>query len=162
MSFVFDADILSVFAKIKKINLLRKAISEKDFLIPESVYLELVRGRELGYDVDDVLDNKEFKIASMFPGEIELFEKLKENKQLGSGECEAISICKHRNFVFVTNDKIAKRAAEELDILTLGLISILRFCFIEFILTKNEIENLIKDIEEKENTVIKNKELIFS
>ena len=155
MSFVFDADILSIFAKLKKTGLIRKVLIEGDFWIPENVYLELVRGRELGYDVEEILDNKEFKITSILLGEVDLFEKIKENKQLGSGECEAIAICKHRNFIFVTNDKVAKRVAEELDIPTIDLISILRFCFIELILSK-------QDIEEKENTVIKNKEFIFS
>ena len=63
---------------------------------------------------------------------------------------------------FATNDSKAKRFCEENDVEWLDVVDILRLCYRKRILDKKEIENVIRDIEEKDRTRITKKGEIFA
>ncbi len=53
---IFDADILSMFGKIDRTDLLKKLFPDAVFVITFEVYKELLRAKEAGYEfVDDIL-----------------------------------------------------------------------------------------------------------
>jgi len=62
---------------------------------------------------------------------------------------------------FITNDSKAKRFCEENSVEWLDIVDILRLCYQKRILDRREIENVIRDIEEKDRTRIIRKEEIF-
>jgi len=65
---VFDADILSCFGKIQKLNLLRDVFKGR-FLMSQSVYNELQKVKNLGFGwIDDVF--KSVDIVSLAEEEI--------------------------------------------------------------------------------------------
>ncbi len=53
MSLVFDTDVLSTFGKIKRLDLLRGLFPNARFFIPPSVYNDLFKARERGYEFVD-------------------------------------------------------------------------------------------------------------
>ena len=83
------------------------------------------------------------------------------NKSLGKGELEAISICKSRGFVFSSMDFAALRLALYLRVEILDLHSILRAFWKSGMKTEDEVKGIIRELEDKDNTLIKDSHLIF-
>ncbi len=83
-------------------------------------------------------------------------EFLSTNRRLGKGELEAISICIKRKYYFSSMDEAAISFAEANDVTTISLHSILRSLWESKILTKEAVQKIISEIEEKDNTKIKN------
>lgn len=63
---------------------------------------------------------------------------------------------------FVTNDNRAKMFCNDNGVVWLDIVDILRLCNKKDILDRNEIENLIQDIEKLDRTRITKKEEIFT
>ena len=55
MNLVFDTDILSTFGKIRRLDLLRELFPNARFIVPPSVYDELFKARERGYEFIDYI-----------------------------------------------------------------------------------------------------------
>ena len=107
---IFDADILSCFGKTGKIYLLEKVFKGK-FLMSYSVYNELQKVKNMGFDrTDDVFA----AVDMVFLTEKEINdykEIISGERSIHRGEIESIVICKHRDYLFVTDDKKAKDTA---------------------------------------------------
>jgi len=160
---IFDADILSMLGKIGRTDLLRKLFPEAGFVITFEVYNELLRAKEAGYDfVDDVLEQG-FKIIHLDSELINEYEQKKPKlRNIHAGELTSILLCKRDGLAFATNDGKAKRFCEESSVEWLDIVDILRLCYRKRVLDKSEIENVIKDIEEKDRTRITRKGEIFA
>jgi len=94
MGFVFDADLLSTFAKIEKLDILAKTFGNKDLIIPPAVASDLQRSKSIL--VKNVLKSKLFQQANLSNQEKELVNKISERKHLGMGEIECIAVCKEK------------------------------------------------------------------
>ena len=160
---IFDTDIRSMLGKIGITDLLRKVFPEVSLLITFEVYNELLRAKEAGYDfVDDVLEQG-FKVIHLDSELINEYEQKKPNlRNIHAGELTSILLCKRDGIAFATNDGKAKRFCEESSVEWLDIVDILRLCYRKRVLDKREIENVIKDIEEKDRTRITRKEEIFA
>jgi len=159
---IFDTDILSMLSKIGRIDLLRKLFPKVTLTITFEVYNELLRAKEAGYDFVDNILKQEFKIIHLDAELIKEYEKKKEElKTLHPGELTSILLCKRKGMTFITNDSKAKRFCEENSVEWLDIVDILRLCYQKRILDRREIENVIRDIEEKDRTRIIRKEEIF-
>ncbi len=76
---IFDADILSMFGKVDRTDLLRKLFPDADPVITFEVYNELLGAKEAGYDfVDDIL-KQEFGVVHL---NSELIKKFKKRVKL--------------------------------------------------------------------------------
>jgi|SRR3989344_9268581 len=157
MGFVFDADLLSTFAKIGRLDLLAKTFGNKDLFIPPAVASDLMRSKSIL--VKDILKSKLFQQTSLSHQEKELIKKISERKNLGMGEIECLAVCKERKMVVVTNDNKAIDVAEKLDIDVVDLESIL-YSLRDF-MKINELKQIIDDIEAKDKVVIVNKDKIL-
>lgn len=156
MSVVFDADIISTFAKIGKIHLLKKVFKE-ELSFPDAVQDDLIRARDAGYDyVTTAL--KEFKFVGLQQEEAD-FVKSQSGKILGLGELECIAICKFRNYTFATNDKQAKVEAKKQGVNVVDLGGIL--WQLKPHVSKEELKQIVQYIEEKDHTLLKGKELLL-
>jgi predicted nucleic acid-binding protein len=98
MNLLFDTDILSTFGKIRRLYLLRELFLGAKFFIPHSVYNELFKARERGYEfVDYIIESRILEVTHLNEEELEFLSKLREERRsLGLGELEGVSICKHR------------------------------------------------------------------
>ncbi len=156
---VADTDILSMFGKVKSISILKSVF--KELYAPIAVYEELLRAKDVGFSfVDDVLNDLE--IISLNEEEYrEYIISLKNERYLHKGELQGIIICKHRNGILLTNDKMAKNFCKNNEILYFDIKDILRTLFLKGMLNEKEIRELASEIEEKDNTKIKDFEEIF-
>lgn len=130
-------------------------------VITPEIYEELTTSLDYGYTFPLEIF-KHFEVLNSSEEENREYQRLlKEKRKLGKGEIEAISICKNRGYVFSSVDGAALRFAEENEVEALGLHSILRALWFSG-KSKNEIKEIVKDIEEKDKTTIKDVESIFS
>ncbi|MBI4451803.1 hypothetical protein HY637_00090 [Candidatus Woesearchaeota archaeon] len=157
MGFVFDADLLSTFAKIERLELLAKVFGNKNLLMPPAVASDLQRSKSIL--VKNVLKSKLFQQTNLSSQERELVKKISERKHLGMGEIECIAVCKQRKMVIVTNDNKAIDLADKLGIEAVDLEAIL-YSMKELMEIK-ALKQIIEDIEAKDRVVIVNKEIIL-
>jgi predicted nucleic acid-binding protein len=164
MNLVFDTDILSTFGKIRRLDLLKKLFPNVRFFVPSSVYNELFKARERGYEfVDYVIESGIFEVIPLNKEELEFSGRLREErKSLGLGELEGVSICKHREYILVTNDITAKKVCDRYEIEFVDLSMILKSLLEVKILMSDELGALIGEIEGKDRVIIKDKDDILS
>ncbi|MFP4052097.1 MAG: hypothetical protein ACLFVB_10210 [Thermoplasmata archaeon] len=160
---VLDSDISSAFAKINKLDELNELFSKHILKITPEIYQELTVSLDYGYTFPLKIF-EEFDIVSLDEKEEKEFERIltEERRNLGKGEIEAIVVCENRDGVFCSIDRSALDFAEEKGVRTLDLHMILKAFWRSEICTKKEVKKMIKDIEEKDNTKILEKNVIFS
>ena len=158
---ILDTDVASVFAKIKRLELLKRLFSKHRIVITPEIYEELVTSLDYGYTFPlDIF--RYFEVLYPSKEENEEYQRLLiEKRRLGKGELEAISICKHRGYVFSSIDSAALKFAEGDGVETIWLHSILRSLWESGLQSKGEVRNIITEIEKKDNTRITDIEAIF-
>ncbi|GAH89728.1 unnamed protein product, partial [marine sediment metagenome] len=133
----------------------------EEIYIPPAVYEELSRAKEIGFDfVDELIED--IRILNLNEDEYSEFVRLMEDEDyLHSGELQGIVLCKHRNGVLLTNDRRAKNFCKRNNIVYFDVKGILRAFYKKKILEVEEIRDLVAEIEEKDNTRIKDFEAVF-
>jgi predicted nucleic acid-binding protein len=156
---VADSDILSIFGKVGAVRLLKRLFEE--IYVPPAVYEELRRAKEIGFEfVDELMEH--ISIQNLSEDEYSEFVQLvEEENYLHSGELQGIVLCKHRNGVLLTNDRRAKDFCKMNNIVYFDLKGILRVFYKKRVLKGEEIRNLVSEIEEKDNTGLKDFEDVF-
>ncbi len=156
---VADCDILSTFAKINRIELLEKIFSK--ILMSHGVYIELTNAETFGFDFPEKVFKSRIELTTLNSGELNDFKFFVKMPQIHHGEAECMSIAKNRNMVFLTNDRKAVRLCEETGILVLDIKDVLKQIAREKLIDKNEMLQILDDVERLDNTVIKEKEEII-
>ena len=155
MAVIFDTDILSAFAKTDNLHLLKRLFSKHEVYITPEIYEELGIPVDYGYSFPLKIF-EEFKILTPGEKEQEIYrEFLRANRRIGKGELEAICICINRKYYFSSMDEAAISFSEANNVTTISLHAILRALWESGILTKKEVQELILQIEQKDNTRIK-------
>jgi predicted nucleic acid-binding protein len=157
---ILDCDIASTLAKIDKMNLLQEIFTDKRIAIPNAVYVELVEAEKMGFTFPREIFNK-IEVTSMNERELNDFKNTAKNQKIHHGEAEGITIAKNRGWVFLTNDSIAVKLCEQMNIAVLDLKDLLKMAARKKIITEAEMIEIFKDIETKDNTVIVEKEEIL-
>lgn len=151
---IFDTDILSVFAKINRLELIRKLF--RTIHITPMIREELTAPLEYGYDFPkDILNNSSVIIPTL--DELVLYNKFKV--RLGKGEAEAISIAISRKLLLATNDRVAQKVAKENGVGIISLQAILKASVKRQFLTLNDLNEIISDIRTKDNLIIPEAEI---
>lgn len=160
MLVIVDCDIASTFAKINRIELLEKIFPGASFRITSSVYAELMRSKRAGFSFPAIIFSR-FPLISLNDEELEIFKDFSQDKRIHYGEAEGLCICKNRGAVFLTNDSVVVKFCEEKGIKVLDLKDLLLIMAGKGILTRDEMKQLIEEIEKKDNTTIKAKDDIL-
>lgn len=160
---VFDTDIVSTFSKIRALHLLKGLFPNQEFYLPLAVREDLIAAKEAGYGFIDYLWSSElFKIVSYSEQETDLVGRLvMERTSLGSGEIACIAVAKCRHWIMVTNDTAAKNECDRQGVRFIDLSTILGSLWREAIIPKNEVEDLINQIERKDRVKIRNRKEIL-
>jgi predicted nucleic acid-binding protein len=151
----------SAFAKIGRLELLKRLFSKHTLAITPMIRGELTVSLDYGYTFPREIF-KQFEV--IYPSEKEIQEYLQlqvEERSLGKGELEAICICKSRKALFSSLDQAALRFAREAEVETLELHSILRALWVSGLQSKEEVKEVIMAIEDKDNTRIVDTDIIF-
>jgi predicted nucleic acid-binding protein len=158
---ILDCDIASCIAKVDKVDLLKRAFLDSDIYITNSVYIELLRAKQAGFSFPDRIFES-IPVISLNQDEIETLQELSLKRWIHFGESEGISIAKNRGAIFLTNDSKVVHYCKEIGIEVLDLKDILLLLAIRKMITHAEMKDLIQDIEEKDNTLIKDKASILN
>jgi len=158
---IIDTDVASVFAKIKRLELIKRLFSKHRVVITPEIYEELATSLDYRYMFPlDIF--RYFEVLYPLEEENKEYQRLLiEKRRLGRGELEAICICKCRGYIFSSIDGAALRFAKENGIDVIGLHSILRSLWESGLQSKDEVLEIITEIENKDNTKIKDIDLIF-
>ena len=157
MSVILDCDIASTFAKIDRIDLLKKIFPKSDICITNSVYTEVLHAKRIGFSFPDKIFDTVKQIA-LIEAEIEYFQKFSQDNRIHAGEAEGLAIAKIRDAIFLTNDSLVVRFCEENEIKVLDLKDVLTLIGEKGVVTRKEMLDILRDIEVKDYTIIKGKE----
>ncbi|MCK4736559.1 MAG: hypothetical protein KAT65_29165 [Methanophagales archaeon] len=151
---VLDCDLISTFAKVDRIGLLEKIFTSGQLVITASVYNELLEVKQYGFDFPDKVMQSSIKLINISRDERGVFEDFLQDYRIHFGEAEGIAIVKCRNGVFITNDSKAVEFCKEKGVKVLNLKDVLRKISADRVVTRAGMIKMIRDIEDKDRTVI--------
>ncbi len=152
---IVDTDVLSTFAKIERIKLLKELFSGEVYITP-MIREEISVPLEYGYNFpNNVISSIE--TVTIDEEVLERYQKYSKETSLGKGEIEAIAYCEIKDWAFVTNDLNARQFAKKRKIRVLSLQAVLKALWKKELLSKESVEILLEEIIEKDNLAI-NKE----
>ncbi len=137
-----DNTVLSNFAKVNRLDLLRKAFEK--IYVTEQVLEEFKLGVKRGVLPNVSLD---FEVLKLREDEIELYNSLRV--KLGKGEASCLAIAKNRNMKFLTDDSDARRVANILGVPVSGTIGVLVRCVKKNIISKEKGNQILKEMIKK-------------
>lgn len=146
---VVDTDILSMFAKVNAISLLKQIFGEKVIMTPKTRD-EISMPLEYGYKFP-IKALSAIKTVSLSYKVLEEYEGLRKNSSLGKGELECIAYCKVEKHTFLTNDMKAREVAKKEGISVISLQAILKTLWQKRIRSKEEVRQLLEKIKEADN-----------
>lgn len=108
---MIDTDILSIFAKADALGVLCRLLQCHKLPITPGVLDELLVPLDYGYDFPrDILSRAD--VIAMTTEELADYESLRLQGRLSATDAEMISICKQREWLYITMDKVALREAK--------------------------------------------------
>jgi len=155
-----DTDLASAFAKVNAITLLVELLHEGyEIYITPRIYEELQVPLSYGYDFPKIIF-EHVPVLNLKKGEQEEYRSLiREFPRVGRGELEAIAVCKHRRGIFASLDRKALDIAKANGVPVLVLGAILLEFLKRGLYSKEELEVLIREINEKDNRDIRMEDL---
>jgi predicted nucleic acid-binding protein len=158
-----DTNILSTFAKIDQLRLLLQLFVDDELALVPAVYEELQEGIRRGY-VSLQATSAHIRQGSMTvltPNTQEVFDKDALPRSFDAGERETIAIAKSRGYAILTNETHVKNWCERMGLAYWDLPRILRALWRTDLLTKEQVHELVEQIEMKDRVIFKNQEAIF-
>ena len=135
---VLDTDVLSIFAKVEKLQLLEALFGKSKLLVTPAIYQELMVPLSYGYRFPE----KVFTVITLTLLTIEekqsAVDLQRRNQRLGEGEAEALSLCKARQWLFVFNDAAVLRSAHVENCPYMGLGPLFRLLWTREVITKQD------------------------
>lgn len=148
-----DTDILSVFAKIDQLNLIDEAFPNAEFLIVEEVYDELSYAEDNGFN----FPKKIFKFTettSLKKEEIKKYQSYRDQPKflpLSKADLKTFTKAQNREILLISNESHLLEVSVQEKVLALDIYDILKIMYTKETLSKQEIIELAKEIEEKDN-----------
>ncbi len=128
MSFIANNTVLSNFASIGRLDILKRIF--RILRISEEVWLEVKNGLDAGYSCHDetlkATQDKDAWIKIIMVDDRERPDFMEFSQKLGYGESSSIAIARHRDWVFLTDDKRARRLATKKGVSVVGSIGVLK------------------------------------
>jgi predicted nucleic acid-binding protein len=159
-----DTNILGTLARVERLELLLDLFGQDGLGVCPAVYAELLagtrEGREFLQPAVDLVEKGRVKLVALTVDEILGRQKLPSS--LDSGEAESITVCQTRGAAFLTNDRRARNFCLDEGIEVFDLIDMLRALWKLRVCSKQQVRQLVNDIENREGMVIKHQERIFA
>ncbi|MBC8183142.1 hypothetical protein H8E88_18720 [candidate division KSB1 bacterium] len=160
---IVDTNIISTFCRVDKLSLLFKLFPKQKFGIPAAIFNEIIKAVQTGYSflekINHFIESDELKLLSLTADELLSKQYLPDS--FGAGDLECIIISQRQSHILLTNDKRMRNYCLSNNIVVYDLPAVLRTMWKNGIISKNRLKNLVCEIEEKDNILIKNKEEIY-
>lgn len=164
MTTLLDTNILSVFAKLGRLELLFQ-ILDAPLAVSPNVHSELQDGMSLGYkDLKPALELIETgRLQVILIGDVEQEEFLARVPfQPEKGEADSLAWCLAHKGTFVTNDRRAARRASDLGVLVVRQRDVLRDLWMKGVLSVKQVYALIGEMETRLGIVLPDQDEIFA
>jgi predicted nucleic acid-binding protein len=150
---IIDTDASSVLAKGELVEETLKLFKNHEVVITPKIEEELEKPLEHGYKYPNkILD----KIHPGNPTEEERkqYRRRLDEQPVDKGELEAITVAESRDAIFFTMDQAAAKYAEKQEVQNLSFNNLVKLLNQEKIISKKELKESIKTIEQKDNRKI--------
>jgi predicted nucleic acid-binding protein len=148
-----DADILSALAKIGRLPLLFSLLRTTQLQITPGVFREVAQSlalrRPYAETVVAVVATGQLQVLSLTPAEAAFRDAL--SPTLGTGERESMAIAKVRGGTVLSNEARVAHYCRQHEIPCVRLPAILRALWVEGIATKQDVEQMIIDLQTKDH-----------
>lgn len=159
-----DTNILGTLARVERLELLLDLFGQDEIGVCPAVYAELLagtrEGRKFLQPAVDLVEKGRIKLVALTAEEILGRQKLPSS--LDSGEAESITVCQTRGAAVLTNDRRARNFCLDEGLEVFDLIDMLRALWKLRVCSKQQVRQLVNDIEHREGMVIKHKDRIFA
>jgi len=160
---LLDNNILSTFARVAQLELVFRLFPKDELGIPPAVHDEMMKAIRLGCSFLEsaaaMIRAGRLQIVSLTSDEVASKQSLPGS--FGGGDLDCIIICHTRGYPLLTNDRRVRNYCRSHGISVFDLPQLLRALWENGILAKRRVRRLVKEMEQAENMVIKNKEAIF-
>jgi predicted nucleic acid-binding protein len=151
MTFVLDTDVLSLFAKTESLDLLLRLFRVERLAITQGVFNELLIPLDYGYEFPRLIFAKSV-IVSLSQAEIDTYENLRLQGQVSAADAEQIALCRNRQWLYVTMDKVAAELAARQNVTTIDLLTLFKAIRQSQILDGEPLRQLILSMEKADRT----------
>ena len=145
MDHLTNNTVLSNFAAVGRLDVLRCLFGQ--LYVAEDVRTEVWAGVEAGYDFQrDTLSAMSGDHAWLSIVHMTAQERVEADRLVGTlhyGECASIAICKLRNWVFLTDDRLARRQATFEGVQVSGSVGALRLAAEMSQLSPEQVDRLL-------------------
>ena len=145
LSIILDTDFLSAFLKVGRLSLVKDFYKVEFLLVPPAVYREL--------SVTSLIQDlaKLPWVQVKIPSSGWDLPSTADNLRLGSGEKQVIALARQSERALVlSNHNFARELARRLDLKAIDIPSFLLSCKTTGFLDREEIRDLIRDLQEKD------------
>lgn len=158
-----DTNILSTFAKINRMALLLQLFARNEMAVVPAIYEELQEGIRRGYAPLQAANAliQQGSMTILAPNAQEIFDKDALPRSFDAGERETIAVARSRGYSILTNEAHVKNWCKRSGIACWDLPRILRALWRTSLLTKEQVRELVEQIEIKDHVIFKNQEAIF-
>lgn len=147
-----DTDILSALAKIGRLPLLFSLFQISELHVTPGVFEELTHsfnlGRQYAKEVFALLTAGQIQIAYLTPDKAALRDSLPAT--LGTGERESIAVARAREGTVLSNESRVAHYCRQYGIPCLRLPDILRALWVEGVVSKEEVQDIVRDVQAKD------------
>ena len=158
-----DTDVLPIFAKIERLPLLFAVFDQETLNIAEAVENEVKIGVSKGFSFSNDI------IALQTQGQIRTYHTTLADQEfmsslpqtLGTGESESIALCKRFPAIFASNERRVMHYCKANEIHCLDLVRILRAFWELQILTQDDVQKVITEIETEDQLKFRSIDPIF-
>ena len=145
---IIDADILSIFAKVDAVDILKEFLGEERVAMTPAIRDEISIPLQYGYEFPKAVLSQ-IPVVPLTGQAWQEYEGLRaKGFSLGKGELEAIAFCKAEKALFATNDSAARKFAQEHGVQVISLQALLRGLWQSGIRSKAEVRELLEHIKE--------------
>ena len=152
---ILDTDFLSSFFKIKKIDLILKALNLKHVVIPSTVYEELEKSKFFdeivslfAFKEKELSDRRFILVKNVDLSTLEGFKE-EETIILGKGELGCFVLGKNKETILIDDSK-ARSVAKEKGLKVVSVPSFLLYCKRKSIVSLSELKQIVSDLRAKD------------
>ncbi|MEE8390030.1 MAG: type II toxin-antitoxin system VapC family toxin [Anaerolineae bacterium] len=160
---LLDSSVLSILAKVDRLDLLFVVLGD-DLAVSPNVQRELEKGIRAGYQVlQPALDTiRQGQVTVVAITEVERRQFSRIPFRAEKGEADSLAYCLEHGAIFLTNDERAYRRGKALGINCVLFKAFLRSIWEDGGASRQEVRQLITDLETKAGMVIKYQDEIFA
>ena len=154
---ILDTGFLSSFFKIRKLELILKALGVKYLLIPATVYEELKEAKFFqeasnlfSFEEQDLNENRFVLVKNIDLSELKNNFFIQETSTLGCGELGCFILAEKSQEIILIDDQKAKITAKDNGLKEVSIPAFLLYCKRRNIVSLEEMKQIINDLREKD------------